>query len=139
MPDDGLISIRSAHSAEATISRIEAELAAKGVTLFAKIAHPAKAAAAGLISRPATLLVFGGAGADTPLLQACQRAGIELPLKALVWEDGNGTVWLTYNDPAWLARRQALDPQTGRIVNAMSAMLGAIARYGTAADPASPA
>ena len=64
-------------------------------------------------------------------MQAYQRTGIDLPLKALVWEDGDGTVWLTYNDPAWVARRHTLGPPIGPIVHAMSAMLAAVTRYAT--------
>ena len=139
MPDDGLVSLRSAHSAEDTIARVEADLAAKGVTLFAKIDHAAGAAAAGLALRPTTLLIFGSARAGTPLMQACQRIGIDLPLRALVWEAGDGAVWFTYNHPAWVARRHVPDPQSEPLVHAKSAMLDAIARYGTAADPASSA
>jgi uncharacterized protein (DUF302 family) len=135
MPEDGLISIRSDHTAEATVARIEADLAAKGLTLFAKINHPAEATEAGAASPLATLLLFGGTAADAALMQACQRAGISLPLKAMVWEEENGTVWLTYSDPAWLARRHAPGPQTEpAAIHAVSAMLRAIARYGTAAD-----
>jgi len=74
MSDDGLVSVRSAHSARETIARVEADLAAKGVTIFAKIDHAAGAAAAGLTLRPTTLIIFGGAQAGTPLMQAYQRA-----------------------------------------------------------------
>ncbi len=105
------------------------------MTIFAKIDHAAGAAAAGLTLRPTTLIIFGGAQAGTPLMQAYQRAGIDLPLKALVWEDGDGTVWLTYNDPAWVARRHTLGPPIGPIVHAMSAMLAAVTRNATEADP----
>jgi uncharacterized protein (DUF302 family) len=136
MPDDGLISLRSAHSGQETIARVEAELAAKGVTVFAKIDHVAGASAAGMTLRLTTLIIFGNARAGTPLTQTCQRAGIDLPLKALVWEDGYGTVWLSYNDPAWIARRHSLGPQIEPAVHAMSAMLAAIALKGTGADPA---
>jgi uncharacterized protein (DUF302 family) len=90
MPDDGLISLRSAHSEQETIARVEAELAAKGVTVFAKIDHAAGASAAGMILHPTTHFRQRtrrhAAHADLP--------GIDLPLKALVWEDGDGTVWL---------------------------------------------
>lgn len=68
-------------------------------------------------------------------MQACQRAGIDLPLKALVWEDGDGTAWLTYNDPAWLARRHALGPSIEPVISAMSAMLAALTRHATGAGP----
>ena len=83
MSDNGLVSVRSAHSARETVARVEADLAAKGVTVFAKIDHAAGAAAAGLTLRPTTLIIFGGAQAGTPLMQAYRRAGIDLPLKAL--------------------------------------------------------
>jgi uncharacterized protein (DUF302 family) len=141
MANDGLVSIRSAHSAQDTSARVESDLATKGVTVFAKIDHAAGAAAAGLTLRPTTLIIFGGARAGTPLMQACQLAGIDLPLKVLIWEDGDGSVWLTYNDPAWVARRHALDLQIEKtvqiesLVHAMSAMLAAIARNGTGAGP----
>jgi uncharacterized protein (DUF302 family) len=138
MPDDGLVSLRSVHSAQETIARVVADLEAKGVTIFAKIDHAAGAAAAGLILRPTTLLIFGGARAGTPLMQADQRAGIDLPLKALVWEDADSTVWLTYNEPASIARRHALGPQIEPVVHAMSAMLAAVARNGTEAGPGTP-
>jgi len=74
MSDDGLVSVRSAHSARETIARVEADLAAKGVTIFAKIDHAAGAAAAGLTLRPTTLIIFGGAQAGTPLMQASLSA-----------------------------------------------------------------
>lgn len=79
--------------------------------------------------------LVSSARAGTPLMQTCQRAGIDLPLKALVWEDGEGRVWLTYNDPAWVARRHALGLHSEAVVQAMSAMLAAIARYSTGAGP----
>ena len=132
MPDDGLISLRSAHSGQETIARVEAELAAKGVTVFAKIDHVAGASAAGMTLRLTTLII----SATHAQARRGQRAGIDLPLKALVWEDGDGTVWLSYNDPAWIARRHSLGPQIEPAVHAMSAMLAAIALKGTGADPA---
>ena len=73
MSDDGLVSVRSAHSAPETIARVEADLAAKGVTIFAKIDHAAGAAAAGLTLRPTTLIIFGGAQAGTPLSLSARR------------------------------------------------------------------
>lgn len=135
MPDEGLVSIRSAYSVQDTIARLEADLAEKGAAVFAKINHAEGAAAAGLALRSPTMVIFGGARAGTPLMQACQCAGIELPLKALVWEDGEGKVWLTYNDPAWVARRHAHGSHNEAIAQAISAMLAAIAHYSTGAGP----
>ncbi|HUZ90481.1 MAG TPA: DUF302 domain-containing protein [Methylocella sp.] len=97
--------------------------------------HAAGATTAGMTLPPTTLIIFGNARAGTPLMQSCQRAGIDLPLKALVWEDRDGTAWLTYNDPAWLARRHALGPPIEPIISAMSAMLAALARHATGASP----
>jgi uncharacterized protein (DUF302 family) len=134
MSEDGLVSVRSALSAWDTIARIEAELAAKGVTIFAKIDHAAGAAAAGDIASD-HLDHFWQCKGVAPLMQACQRAGIDLPLKALVWEDGDGTAWLTYNDPAWLARRHALGPSIEPVISAMSAMLAVLTRHATGAGP----
>ena len=119
MPDDGLVTVPSAYSVDDTISRFEAALQAKGVTLFAKIDHGAGAVEAGMTLRPTFLLIFGNARAGTPLMQANQRIGVDLPLKALVWQDADEKVWLTYNDPAWLAARHRLG---GAVAEAMAAL-----------------
>src|ERR1019366_1444708 len=89
MPDDGFVTIRGAHSAWEAIARVKAELDAKGVTVFTKIDHAAGAVAVGLPLRPTALIIFGAHAAGTPLIQARQRAGIGLPLKALFWRTGS--------------------------------------------------
>src|SRR5215831_8542862 len=104
MTENGLITIRSRHAPGETMSRFEAEVKAKGLTIFARIDHAAGAAAVGLPLRPTELLLFGNAKGGTPLMQAVQTIGIDLPLKALVLEDAGGKSSLAYNDPAWLAR-----------------------------------
>ncbi len=119
MAENGLITLPSAHSAEETISRFEAALKAHDVTVFAKIDHSAGAAKANMPLRPTILLIFGGARGGTPLMQADQRIGIDLPLKALVWEDADGKVWLSYNDPAWLAARHGLAASIDQAVAAL--------------------
>ena len=78
--------------------------------------------------RPTELLIFGNATAGTPLMQATQTIGIDLPLKALAWEDASGLVWLSYNDPGWLAHRHGLDPSSAAATGAMTAMLASIAQ-----------
>jgi len=113
------------------MNRFEAEVRTRGMTVFAHIDHAAGAAAAGLSLRPTELLIFGNANAGTPLMQAAQAIGIDLPLKALVWQDASGTAWLSYNDPAFLARRHGLDGADNASVNAMAAALSAIARKAT--------
>ncbi len=105
MAADGLTTIPSSYGAKETMDRLEAEIKAKGMVAFARIDHAAGAAQVGLPLRPTELLVFGGAKAGTPLMQSNQSIGIDLPLKALVWQDANGKVWLSYNEPSWLAKR----------------------------------
>ena len=93
--------------------------------------HAAGATSAGLELRPTTLVVFGNPVAGTPLMQAVQTAGIDLPLKALVWQDAQGAVHLTYNDPVWIAARHGLDRGAEQAVAAMAAGLAAFARHAT--------
>ena len=133
MAADGLITLRSAFGPEETMQRLEAEVQAKGLTVFAHVDHAAGAAAVGLPLRPTDLLIFGNAKGGTPLMQQGQTIGIDLPLKALVWQDEAGTTWLSYNDPAYLAHRHGLGESTSAPVNAMSGALKAIATKATAA------
>ncbi|HEY2618199.1 MAG TPA: DUF302 domain-containing protein [Acetobacteraceae bacterium] len=113
------------------MSRLEAEVRAKGMTVFARIDHAAGAAAVGLSLRPTELLIFGNARGGTPLMQADQTIGIDLPLKALVWQDASGSTWLSYNDPGWLAKRHKLDHATDAVVGGLAAALGALASAAT--------
>src|SRR5580658_2536785 len=108
MATKGLITIQSSYGPKDTIDRLEAAVQAKGMTVFARIDHAAGATAAGLSLRPTEVLIFGNAKGGTPLMQAVQTIGIDLPLKALVWQDASGVTWLSYNDPAWLAARHRL-------------------------------
>jgi uncharacterized protein (DUF302 family) len=87
------------------MDRLEAEIMAKGMTVFVRIDHAAGAAEVGLILRPTELVIFGNARGGTPLMQSVQTVGIDLPLKVLVWQDAQGKVWLSYNEPAWIAQR----------------------------------
>ena len=129
----GLVSIQSGNSVKVTIDRLEAMLKAKGITVFARIDHAAGAAAVGMPLRPTELLIFGDPTAGTRLMQAEQTIGIDLPLKALVWEDANGGIWVSYNDPAWLAVRHGLRHDRAVAIHAMAgvavhAMAGALAK-----------
>jgi uncharacterized protein (DUF302 family) len=132
MTADGMVSIRSQNGPQGTMNRLEAEVKARGMTIFARIDHAAGAAAVGLPLRPTELLIFGNARAGTPLMECAQTIGIDLPLKALVWQDVAGNTWVSYNDPAWLARRHGLDPGADATTTAMSAMLDAIAKAAAA-------
>jgi uncharacterized protein (DUF302 family) len=132
MAANGLVTIRSSYGPEETMNRFEAEVLANGMTVFAHIDHAAGAAAVGLPLRPTDLLIFGNAKGGTPLMQQVQTIGIDLPLKALVWQDASGTTWLSYNDPAWAAQRHGLDDMAKATVNAMTSALEAIADKATA-------
>jgi len=131
MTANGLITIESRNGPEETMNRFEAEVRARGMTVFAHIDHAAGATAVGLPLRPTELLIFGHAKAGTPLIQSNQLIGIDLPLKTLVWQDASGTTWLSYNDPASLARRHGMDGAADTTVDAMAAALKAIASKAT--------
>jgi uncharacterized protein (DUF302 family) len=102
---NGLIHLASQHSVEETMQRLEGLLSERGVNIFARIDHSGEAAKVGLAMRPTKLLIFGSPKGGTPLMQAAPTVAIDLPLKALFWEDADGKVWLTYNDPAYLQQR----------------------------------
>ena len=124
MPADGLTTIRSNHGPKDTMDRIEAELKAKGMSVFTRIDHAAGAIAVGLSMRPTEVIIFGNAKGGTPLMQAEQSIGIDLPLKALVWQDAAGN---TCNEPAWLAHRHSLtSAATETVIGNLSAALRAV-------------
>ena len=133
MAADGLITIPSAFGPEETMNRLKAEVRAKEMTVFAHVDHAAGAAAAGMSLRPTDLLVFGGAKGGTPLMELAQTIGIDLPLKALVWQDATGATWLSYNDPSWLAERHAANPKPTAVLNTLSGALKAVTTAATTA------
>jgi uncharacterized protein (DUF302 family) len=106
--ENGLIHLASRHSVDETLRRLEELLNQKGVALFARIDHSGEAAKVGLEMRPTKLLIFGSPKAGTPLMQASPTVAIDLPLKALFWQDAEAKVWLTYNDPAYLQQRHGI-------------------------------
>ena len=105
MAVEGLKTIKSEHSTQDTLSRLKTAIAGSGMTVFAEVDHAAAAADVGLPLRTTSLVIFGNPKGGTPLMQSVQTAGIDLPLKALVWQDANRVVWLSYNDPAWIVQR----------------------------------
>src|SRR5437588_11212972 len=127
---EGLTSIRSRFGPKETMNRLEAEIRAHGMKVFERIDHAAGAAAAGLELRPTELIVFGNARGGTPLMQASQTVGIDLPLKALVWTDAAGKTWLSYNEPTWIVQRHDA-PIATAIVDKLSAAVSAIANVAT--------
>lgn len=102
---DGLVALKSPHGAAETMSRFEAAVKQRGLNVFARIDHAAGAAKVGKTLRPTELLIFGNPQGGTPLMECAQSAGIDLPLKALVWQDESTQVWLGYNDPGFVAQR----------------------------------
>jgi uncharacterized protein (DUF302 family) len=127
MAADGLITLQSHYEPRETMQRLEAAVKGKGMTVFAHIDHSAAAAEVGLTLRPTDLLIFGSPKGGTPLMQSVQTIGIDLPLKALVWQDDKGTTWLSYNDPAWLVERHGGAPSTEAAVRAAAGALKAVA------------
>jgi uncharacterized protein (DUF302 family) len=106
--EQGIVQLPSRHSVLATMDRLESLLKERGVTVFARIDFSGDAAHAGLSLRPQQLLIFGNPKAGTPLMAIAPTAGLDLPLKALVWEDADGRTHIAYNDPSYIVRRHGL-------------------------------
>ncbi|QCB46605.1 DUF302 domain-containing protein [Hydrogenophaga sp. PAMC20947] len=106
---DGLVAVKSPHSAKITMDKLEAVAKEKGLNIFARIDHAAGATKIGKTLRPTEVLVFGNPQGGTPFMECAQSVGIDLPLKALVWEDAASQVWVGYNDPAWIAKRHGVE------------------------------
>jgi len=102
---DGLVSLKSPHSVQTTMDRLESIVEDKGLNVFARIDHAAGAEKVGQSLRPTELLIFGNPKGGTPFMKCAQSVAIDLPLKALVWEDEAGQVWLGYNAPSYIAER----------------------------------
>jgi uncharacterized protein (DUF302 family) len=120
---DGLIAVKSPHGPKDTMDRLETLLKQKGLTIFARIDHAAGAARVGQTLRPTEVLIFGNPQGGTPFMQCAQTVGIDLPLKALVWQGASGEVWLGYNDPVFLAQRHGASscPATENLGKALAA------------------
>jgi uncharacterized protein (DUF302 family) len=131
MAQEGLVSFTSRYSAPETMQRLLAALAKRDLNVFARIDHAANAAAVGMPLRPTEVVLFGNPKGGTALMQDQQRAGIDLPLKALVWQDAEGKVWLSYNAPDWIAARAGLGAASAGAVATMTQALAAIAEEAT--------
>lgn len=105
---DGMIAVKSPYTAQQTMDRLEQNVKQKGLNVFARIDHAAEAVKIGKTLRPTELLIFGNPQGGSPFMECAQTVGIDLPLKALVWEDAQGQVWLGYNDPAYIAQRHGV-------------------------------
>ena len=130
---DGLITVKSQHSVAATADRLEATLSQSGMKIMNRIDHAAGAKATDLELRPTEVVIFGNPKVGTPLMQCAQTVAVDLPQKALIWEDEHGQVWLGYNDPQYLRVRHAVegcDAVLAKITDALSNF----ARAATAAE-----
>ena len=107
-PKSGVIEKKSVSSVAETLDKLETLVESKGMKIFARINHAAEASAVGLEMRPTEVLIFGDPKTGTPLMNSCPLLAIDLPLKALSWEDENGQVWLAYNSPVYLQKRHGL-------------------------------
>lgn len=121
--DNGLVTKKSANSVKETIDILEAALKKKGIRVFARVDHQANGVTVDLSLRPTTLLIFGNPKLGTPLMKSNQMIGLDLPMKALAWRDENGQVWISYNDPAYLASRHGIKDKDN-IIKKMTGALG---------------
>jgi uncharacterized protein (DUF302 family) len=126
MAHEGMSSLPSARPVTELLDRLEGALAAKGITVFARIDHAAGAASVGLPLRPTSVLIFGNPVGGTPLMQAEPLIGLDLPLRILAWQDADGRSWLSWHDPAWLVRNHGMDPDKLPPVAPMTALLRAV-------------
>jgi len=122
---EGLTTIASNFGPKETMDRLEIDIRTKGMEVFARIDHAAGAAQVGLTLRPTELIIFGKARGGTPLMRSAQTIGIDLPLKALVWEDAAGKTWISYNEPKWIVQRHDVT-NTQAIVTKLADLLSAI-------------
>lgn len=129
---DGLVTVPSAYDVPATVSRLEAALEQKGMRVFNTIDHGAGASSVGQSLRPTVLVVFGNPKVGSELMRCAQRAGIDLPMKALVYEDDGGKTFLAYNSPAWMNARHGLadcEAVLGSVERALAGFANAATRY----------
>jgi uncharacterized protein (DUF302 family) len=121
--DHGLVRTASRYSVADTLQRLETLLESKGLKIFARIDHSGEAAKAGLEMRPTQVLLFGSPKAGTPVMLVAPSVAIDLPLKALVAEDDQGKVWITYNDPEYLQKRHGIPPELVKNLAGAGALL----------------
>ena len=122
---EGLVTIRSRFGSKETMDRLESEIRTRGLDIFARVDHASGATKVGLTLRPTELIIFGNARGGTPLMQSAQTIGIDLPLKALVWEDVAGKTWISYNEPSWIAKRHGAS-KANLTVSRLTDLLSAI-------------
>jgi uncharacterized protein (DUF302 family) len=122
-PENGLVHLRSPYSVPETVTRLESVLRASNLTVFALVDHSGEAKKVGLAMRPTQLIVFGSPKGGTPLMVASPTLAIDLPLKALAWEDADDKVWLSYNSPDYLKRRHEIPDDLLKNIAGVGAVL----------------
>lgn len=128
--DNGLVSVKSAHDVKTTADRLESKLKEKGMRIFIRINHAQGAKNAGISLRPTELVIFGNPKVGAPFMQCGQSAAIDLPQKALIWQDASGQVWLSYNNPEYIAQRHGIT-ECGQVIGKISGALGNFAKFAT--------
>ncbi len=128
--NNGMISKKSHYSVKTTLDRLENALRKKGITIVTRWSHDAGAKRVGIKLRPTELLIFGNPKLGSHFFTSQQTAGIDLPMKALAWKDANGQVWLTYNDPAYIAKRHGISDRP-EIVAKMTGALNKLSNIAT--------
>lgn len=131
--DAGLVAKPSEHAVAETADRLEQVLADKGITVFARVDHAEGAQKVDAELPPTQLLIFGNPRLGTPLMQSAREVGIDLPMKALIWEDDAGEIWLAYNDPSYLAERHDIEDR-GEVVETMAGALDQLTDAAITAD-----
>lgn len=127
---DGLVAVKSSHDVKATADKLESVLKEKGMTVMARVNHQQGAEKAGMELRPTEVVIFGNPKVGTPLMQCAQSVAIDLPQKALIWEDANGEVWLGYNNPEYLKNRHSIEG-CDKVLDKVSVALGNFAKAAT--------
>lgn len=128
--DEGMVTVKSAHDVKTTADRLEAKLKEKGMNVFGRVNHTAGAEKAGMELPPTELVIFGNPKIGTPLMQCARSVAIDLPQKALIWEDADGNVWLAYNDPQYLKNRHAIEG-CDEVIDKITGALGNFAKAAT--------
>jgi uncharacterized protein (DUF302 family) len=121
--ENGIVDVASRYSVPETLARLQTILKEKSIRVFALIDHSGEAEKAGLTMRPAQVLIFGNPKGGTPLMVSAPRAAIDLPLKALAWQDEEGKVWLSYNSPEYLRERHGFPPELIKNIEGVSALI----------------
>ncbi|MFZ0038701.1 MAG: DUF302 domain-containing protein [Candidatus Acidiferrales bacterium] len=123
LPDNGMVHLSSLYSVPDTLKRLESLLQAKNLTVFARVDHSGEAEKVGLTMRPTQLIIFGSPKGGTPMMAASPTLAIDLPLKALAWEDADGKVWLSYNSPDYLKNRHQIPDDLIKNIAGVGAIL----------------